>query len=129
MKALSIEWFGLHANARSANEAAAFNLRKAVRVAGQALLSLFTATGIVLCAAWMAQSPGLLVFLQTALWTSSFVFVGLAIDLQKPSNGLGLASGVLLFILTDLSADMAPEFAIAAAAVIAAWLAVAVWRR
>jgi hypothetical protein len=55
--------------------------------------------------------------------------MGLAIDSEKPVTGLSLATGIALPILAVLSSRVAVEIAIVAAALVAAWVAAAIWRR
>ncbi len=95
----------------------------------RAFLAPVPALAVVVIAAWLAFTPALLIYLQAALWTCSFVFLGLSIDTQKPSNGLSLATGVALPVLADLSAMAAVEFAIGGAAIIGVWLCGAIWLR
>jgi len=128
VKSQPIEWPGFSAGTGIDVDHTVSRLNTATRWIARASLALAAASAIVVVATWLARSPDLVIYLQAALWTSSFVFLGLAIDLQKPSNGLSLASGVVVPILTDLSSSIATEFAIVAAAIIAAWVAGAIWR-
>ena len=83
----------------------------------------------MVAAAWLITAPGLVVYLQATLWASGFVFLGLAIDSEKPVPSLSLATGIALPILTVLSSRVAVEIAIVAAVLVAVWVAAAIWRR
>ena len=80
-------------------------------------------------AAWLVTVPDLVIYLQATLWTSGFVFMGLAIDSEKPVFGLHLATGIALPVLAVLSSRVSVEFAIIATALVALWVAAAIWRR
>ncbi len=129
MDSHSPDWVDLNEHALGSAGIQANRLQGVLELATRTFLTVVPVLAVIVCATWMVFTPGLLLFLQAALWTSSFVFLGLAIDTQKPLNGLSLASGVVLPVLTDLSAQAAPEFAIAAAVIVAAWIGLAIWKR
>ena len=129
MKAISVDWFRFNRGTGSSPQSPAGRLETVMRFAGRALFALVTALTVITGSVWLASTPDTAIYLQASLWASSFVFLGLSIDLQRPSNHLSLATGFVLPILTDLSARVAVEFAIVAATVIAAWLAGGIWRR
>ena len=87
------------------------------------------ALALVVASAWLVSMPDLVVYLQATLWASGFVFLGLAIDTEPPANGLSLLSGIALPVLAVLSSRVAVELAIVATALVAAWVAAAIWRR
>jgi predicted branched-subunit amino acid permease len=63
-------------------------------------------------------------------WAAGFVFVGLAIESESAEASiLSLATGIVLPVLAALSARLAPELLLVAAALIAAWIATAILRR
>ena len=129
MDSHSPDWVDLNEGALGSAGIQASRLRGVLDLATRTFLTAVPVLALIVCATWMVFTPGLLLFLQAALWTSSFVFLGLAIDTRKPLNGLSLASGVVLPVLADLSAQVAPEFAIAAAVIVAAWIGLAIWSR
>lgn len=99
-------------------------------LATRAAVALTPALAIVVAAALAVTTPGMAVYLQAALWAGGFVFIGLAIESDSPVGaGVNLAIGITLPVLTWLSARLAPELAVAAAALVAAWLAVGIFRR
>ena len=126
MKTHTIEWTNTN-NTTARNPVGRLN--NALSQATKAFLAVVPALAIVVAAAWLVTAPGLVVYLQATLWASGFVFMGLAIDSEKPAPGLSLATGIALPILAILSSRVAVEIAIVAAALVAAWVAAAIWRR
>ena len=107
---------GLLAQARGLEIVAALAARLAV--------ALLPALAIVTVAALALASPDLERILYAALWSVGFLFYGMAIDRQSPLvAALLLVSGIAVQALTWFGAGHAPELAIAAAAVAAAWAA------
>ena len=126
MKTHTIEWTNIN-NTATRNPVGRLN--NALSLATKAFLAVVPALAIVVAAAWLVTAPGLVVYLQATLWASGFVFMGLAIDSEKPAPALSLATGIALPILAVLSSRVAVEIAIVAAALVAAWVAAAIWRR
>ena len=126
MKTHTIEWTNIN-NTTARNPVGRLN--SALSLATKVFLALVPALAIVVAATWLVTAPGLVVYLQATLWASGFVFMGLAIDSEKPAPGLSLATGIALPILAVLSSRVAVEIAIVAAALVAAWVATAIWRR
>ena len=126
MKTHAIEWTNIN-NTTASNPVGRLN--NALSQATKVFLALVPALAVVVAAAWLVTAPGLVVYLQATLWASGFVFMGLAIDSEKPAPGLSLATGIALPILAVLSSRVAVEIAIVAAALVAAWVATAIWRR
>lgn len=89
----------------------------------------FTAFVIITGAAWIVGNPALVLYLQTAIWTAGLVYVGVAIEAEKLStSGWALATGLVLPVMAFTSQRSGPEWLIVAAALIAAWVAAAVYR-
>ncbi len=79
----------------------------------------------VLCVAsrfFVAAVPALALVVGAA-----FVFLGLAIESEKPANLLALATGITLPVLAMLSSFVAVEIAVVAAALVAAWIAALIY--
>ncbi len=86
------------------------------------LLAALPALTIVLGTAWIVSTfaaPGVL---HAVLWAAGFVFLALAMESSKANAGALLATGLALPLLAILSSWVASEFAIIAAALIAAWV-------
>jgi hypothetical protein len=99
-------------------------------LASRALLAAVVALAIVVGAAWLITLPEFAVYLQAALWAGGFVFVALAVESDSPLAAiLQLATGTALPLLAWLSSREAVELAIVAAALVAAWVATAIFRR
>jgi hypothetical protein len=129
MKTHTIEWTNINHHSTTAARNPVGRLNNAMSLATKAFLALVPALAIVVAAAWLITAPHLVIYLQATLWASGFVFMGLAIDSEKSVAGLSLASGIALPVLAVLSSRVAVEIAIVAAALVAAWIAAAIWRR
>jgi len=129
MKTHTIEWTNINQHNTTTARNPVGSLNSALSQATKAFLALVPALAIVVAAAWLVTAPGLVVYLQAALWASGFVFLGLAIDSEKPVPSLSLATGIALPVLAVLSSRVAVEIAIVAAVLVAAWVAAAIWRR
>ena len=129
MKTHTIEWTDINNHGTTNARNPVGRLNSALSLATKAFLALVPALAIVVAAAWLITAPGLVVYLQAALWASGFVFLGLAIDSEKPVPSLSLATGIVLPVLAVLSSRVAVEIAIVAAVLVAAWIAAAIWRR
>jgi len=129
MKTRAIEWTYIEQPKDSGQLNPAGRLNSATRLMSRTVLALVPALAIVVGAAWLVAMPDLAVYLQATLWTSSFVFFGLALDSEKAAIGLSLATGFALPALALMSSKVAVEFAIVGAALLAAWLAAAIWRK
>jgi len=94
-------------------------------------LSLAAVTGLALIigAAWAVSAFENPYFLQAATWAASFVFLALAMESRKPNVGALLVTGLALGTISILSAQVASEFAVVAALLIAAWIAAALLGR
>ena len=129
MKTQTIEWTNINQHNTTTARNPIGSLNSALSQATKVFLALVPALAIVVAAAWLITAPGLVVYLQATLWASGFVFLGLAIDSEKPAPSLSLATGIALPILAVLSSRVAVEIAIVAAVLVAAWVAAAIWRR
>ena len=129
MKTQTIEWTNINQHNTTTARNPIGSLNSALSQATKAFLALVPALAIVVAATWLITAPGLVVYLQATLWASGFVFLGLAIDSEKPVPSLSLATGIALPILAVLSSRVAVEIAIVAAVLVAAWVAAAIWRR
>jgi len=129
MKTHSIEWTHNTTNPNVAILDSASKLNRILHLAAKGFVALVPALAIVVGAAWVITDPSLELFLQATIWTSGFVFLGLALESEGATAGLALATGLMLPILALLSESVAGEFTIVAAALIAAWIAAAILRR
>lgn len=128
MKAQTIEWTNPDHSPGMARYNPVAALNTVMQLAARGFLALVPALAIVVAAAWLVAAPDLVVYLQATLWASGFVFLGLAIDTEAPANGLSLLTAIALPVLTLLSAQLAVELAVAAATLVAVWLAITIWR-
>jgi hypothetical protein len=129
MKSHAIEWTNLEASRKPVNIKPAENLDNATRLLSRSVLALVPALALVVAAAWLVSVPALVVYLQATLWTSGFVFFGLALDSEKSTIGPSLATGFALPALAWLSSVYAPELTIVGVTIIAVWIAAAILRR
>jgi hypothetical protein len=129
MRTNTIEWLQNDFPSRTAIAGSARTLNRALCLATKGFTALVPALAIVVSAAWAITVPSLDQFLQASLWASGFVFLALALDSEKPTVGLSLATGIVLPVLALLSSRVAGEFAIVAAGLVAAWVAASILRR
>ena len=129
MKALTIEWSQNDYLNRTAITGSAQTLNRVLCLAAKGFTALVPALAIVVGAVWAITVPGVEQFIQASLWASGFVFLALAVDSNKPTVGLTLATGIALPVLALLSSNVAGEFAIVAASLVAAWVAASILRR
>ena len=129
MRTNTIEWFQNDNPSRTAIADSARTLNRVLRLAAKGFTALVPALAIVVGAAWAITQPSLDQFLQASLGTSGFIFLALAIDSEKSTVGWLLATGIALPVLALLSSHVAGEFAIVAAVIVAAWVAVSILRR
>ena len=129
MKSHTVEWTFNDLAAPAPRTASSDRFRSLSRLAWRALVAAVPALAVVLTAVWLAATPDWAVYLQATLWTSGFLFFGLAIDAQGRGSLAAALSGIALLVLAYLSSSVAIEFAIIAAVIVAAWIATAVFRR
>ena len=130
MKSHSIEWNAMERPKRAFEIGSAERLNRLHQVAVRGFVALVPALAIFVGAAWLASSAGLSVFLQATLWASGFVFLGMALESEKQRTAYAaVAMGIALPSLAYLSSTAGMEFALVASALVAAWVAVAIFRR
>ncbi len=102
----------------------------ATHLSKRMFMALVPALSILVAAAWaMSHSEATIMVLQAAIWATGFVFLALAADTLKPQVGGLLVTGLTLPLLAVISANVATEFAIVAAAIVAVWVARAIMKR
>ena len=129
MKTHSITWSHGNTNRNLSILESASKLNRIQHLAAKIFVALVPALAIVVGAAWAITDPSLELYLQATIWTSGFVFLGLALESKGATIGLALATGIILPILALLGDRLAGEFIIVAAALVAAWVAAAILRR
>lgn len=130
MKTQTIELPPLFHREYTAARKALPRLRSAIGLTARLLLAMVPALALVIGSAWVVTAPDLVPYLQAATWTSGFVFLGLAIESERPETALLLAAtGVALPILAWLSSRVTVELAIVAATLVAIWILAALVRR
>jgi hypothetical protein len=127
MKTHAIEWTGLDSKKRTDSLNPVGNLNSATRVVSRAIIALIPALAMTVGAAWLVTMPDLVVYLQATLWASGFVFFGLALESEKATIGLSLATAFALPLLALLSSKVAAEISIIAVALVAVWISAAIW--
>ena len=99
-------------------------------LATRAAAALIPALAIVVAAALAVTTPGMAVYLQATLWTGGFLFIALGMESDSPLGAIvNFGIGIALPVLSLLSAQVTAELAVVAAALVAAWTAVAIFRR
>jgi hypothetical protein len=109
--------------------AAAPSLHRAKHLVFRLLLAALPALALVVGSAWFVSAFEQPYVLQAAVWAAGFVFLALAMESRKPNVGALLATGLTLPALALLSARFAPEFAVLAVALVAAWIVAIVLKR
>jgi len=128
MKTHTFEWTNSNSITNRKSFEAARKLNRALRFAANSFLALVPALAIIVGAAWLITAPQLTVYLQVSLWLAGFVFLGLAVDSEKPVNMLFLLTGLALPVLALMSSTVAVEIAMLAVAILSAWIAVVIWQ-
>lgn len=96
--------------------------------AARGALSALPGMALVITAAWISAHPAWVIYLQAAVFTSGFVFLGLALEARTAGLALtSLLTGLALFGLPLSSRVYGTEWLILASAVIAAWLSAALF--
>ena len=94
-----------------------------------ALLAAVTAaTAIVLLSVWVAGQE-INEILGAGIWGVGFIFLGIAVDNRDPGAFLLLATGVALLALAWLQNAVSPDFTIVSGVLMAAWVAVSLFKR
>jgi multisubunit Na+/H+ antiporter MnhB subunit len=85
-------------------------------------------TAILVGAIWAAETLADTGVVQAVIWTSSFVFLALAVDSSPSRFQPLLVTGLVLGVLAMLATPAEIGFTILAAAIISAWVAWAILR-
>lgn len=94
-----------------------------------ALLSAVTvATAAVMLSIWVAGMD-IRQFVGAGTWGVAFIFIAQAMDSRKPAALLQLTTGAALIVLAWLQHAVSPEYTIVSGVLMAAWIAVAVFKR
>jgi hypothetical protein len=110
--------------------AQARGLELVARLATRVALALAPALAIVALATLAIETPATAVILQAALWAGGFLYLALAMESDTSGGArLNFGLGVAVQALAWLSVQAAPELAVAAATLVAARVAVAIFRR
>jgi apolipoprotein N-acyltransferase len=100
------------------------------QLATRVALALVPALAIVALAALAIANPGTAVLLQAALWAGGFLYLALAVESDRSGGAaLNLGLGIAVQTLAWLSVEVTPELAVAGATLVAARMAVAIFRR
>lgn len=94
-----------------------------VRTSARLVVAGGAASSLFIFATWAALTPSLAQYLSAGMWAVGFIFFALAIEPgMKRVNPL-VATGLALPALAILGSRVSEGFTIAAAAIVAAWLA------
>ena len=95
-----------------------------------ALLSaVISAAAIVLLSVWVAGME-VTAILSASTMGIGFIFLGLAVDSREPTAFfLQLATGIALLALAWLQNAVSPDFTIVSGVLVAAWVAVSLFKR
>jgi hypothetical protein len=130
MKSHSIAWSNLESRNTENSIDPIGRLSKALWLVAKTFVAVVPALAILTGAAWLITAPELTVYLQAVLWTAGFVFLGLAIDSERGWVSIAsLVMAVTLPTLALLSSSIAVELAMIAAALVAVWVAVVIFRQ
>ena len=104
-------------------------LQTAADFSSRLLKAAMPALALLVASAWAITSNESAIVLQAAIWATGFIFLALAVDSNKPTFGGLLLTGLALPVLAILSSNVAVEFAIIGAALVAGWVAAAIVKR
>ena len=104
-------------------------LESATRYLFKGAAASLAAVATVAAAAWVFANPQFMPYLQATLWAAGFVFLALAVEVRTRSTSALMVTGLALPAMAFLSNSLAPEWALAAAVLVAAWAAYAIIRR
>ena len=104
-------------------------LSAATHVGRRLLLASVPALAIIVGSAWVVSNFAIINVMQAALSASGFIFLALALDARSGKSIALALTGICLPLLALLSFHVLPEFAIVAAAIIAAWMAALIFNR
>lgn len=100
----------------------------AVHRLARASVATLGVTAILVGAIWAAETLADTGVVQAVIWTSSFVFLALAVDSSPSRFQPLLVTGLVLGVLAMLATPAEIGFTILAAAIISAWVAWAILR-
>lgn len=103
-------------------------VKQVVGLSPRLLMAALPVSAILAGSAWAIGSFDSAIVLQATIWVTGFVFLALAMDARRLVFEGMLATGLALPVLALLSANVAVEFAIVAAALVAGWVAAAILR-
>ena len=87
-----------------------------------------TAISLIALSVWTAGME-INAYLGSLSWGLGFIFLALALDNHKKLARYQLMTGVALLVLALLQSSVSPGFVIISAAILAAWIAGAVFKR
>lgn len=94
-----------------------------------ALMSaVLVAVSIITLAVWAAGME-INTYLGAGTWAIAFIFLGLAVDNRERTATLQMMTGLALLILALLQSNVSPDFLIVSAALVAIWVAGALFKR
>jgi hypothetical protein len=129
MKTQTIEWFQSDFSGSAAVANSVGTVNRSLYLVAKGFTAIVPALALVVGIAWAITVPSLGQYLQASLWASGFVFLALAIDSEKPRVSLPIATGIALPVLALLSSYVAPEFALIAGLLVAAWVTASILKR
>lgn len=128
MKTHTLELTTINSISKRKSFETASKLNGALRFAANIFLALVPALAVIVGAAWLITAPQLAVYLQVSLWLAGFVFLGLAVDSEKPVGLFFLLTGLALPVLALMSSTIAVEIALLAVAILSAWTVIVIWQ-
>lgn len=99
------------------------------RISARLVVAAGAASSLFIVATWAALTPALAQYLSAGLWAAGFVFFALAIEPGVKRVLPLVVTGFALPALAVLGSRVSDGFTIAAAAIVAAWLAAWIARR
>ena len=82
-----------------------------------------SAFAVIIGTVMAVNDPGLVLYVQVAVFTAGLLFLGLALEAEKPvTTGLAVATALALPVLAYQSQYAAPEWLVVAAGPVAAWI-------
>ena len=127
MKAQSIQWTTSPANRQLLAKTGGKGLVSLTRIITKSFIATVGALAVLAGTAVVVSMPQFDNYLQASLWALGLIFLALAVETRKP---LAYAiSGLVLPAIALLSYNVATEWAMVAAAVLAAWVVYAVYRK
>jgi hypothetical protein len=127
MKAQSINWTSTSGIGSSVGQSTAQRLASLTMMVGKAFTATVGGLAVLVGMAVAISMPQFDNYVLAGLWAAGFIFLALAIEARKP---LAFAvTGLALPAIALASYSWATEWAMTAAAILAAWLVYAVYRK